>query len=88
MYEPSIAEPSTNKGNNDVNFDSILSVVFIDEVLVDVSSGEEDADLLSSEDADSLSDDDICNLILFLNVTFVDIIDAWYDCSCIDGLLI
>ena len=73
MYDPSIAEANTNMGNNDVNFDRMIS---IDEV-VDVSSGE--------DDTDSLSDDDICNKILFLNVY----LDPWYDCSCIvDGLLI
>jgi len=59
MYEPRIAEPKTKHGNNDVNFESILSIVFIDEV-VDVSSGE--------TDIDSLSDDDICNEILFLDL--------------------
>ena len=60
MYDPSTAEPNTNNGNNEVILIKKLSIVFIDEV-VDVSSGEEDID-------SSSSDDDICNVILFLNV--------------------
>ena len=56
MYEPSIADPSTNNGKNDVNLDRKVSILFIDEV---VSSG---------DDIISLSDDDICNAILLLNV--------------------
>ena len=86
MYEPSIADPNTNNGNNDVNLDRTWSIVFVDEVLVDVSSGETDID--SSSDEDSSSDDDIWNIILFLDAHFGDIIGAWYDCSCIDGILI